>query len=107
MNEKDPIKLAIDALEEINMLACYASEEDTDSREIVLLRIGEKSRAATEVLQSQPATDGMRKALEFYADEESHRAEWNDDWAAARTPVQIDEGQRAREALGETVEGVM
>lgn len=57
MTDQDPIKLAIDALEEINMLACYASEEDIDSREIVLLKIGEKSRAATEALQSQPATD--------------------------------------------------
>ena len=32
------------ALEMINMLACYASEENTDSREAVLLQIGKLAR---------------------------------------------------------------
>lgn len=35
-----------EALEEINLMACYASEEDTDSREAMLLTIGEAARAA-------------------------------------------------------------
>ncbi len=33
-------------LEEINMIACYASEEDIDSQPKALLMIGEKARAA-------------------------------------------------------------
>lgn len=34
------------ALNEINMAACYASEEATETREAVLLQIGELARAA-------------------------------------------------------------
>jgi hypothetical protein len=33
-------------LEQINMMACYASEEDIDSREQVLLEIGKLARSA-------------------------------------------------------------
>jgi hypothetical protein len=33
-------------LEQINSLACYASEEDIDSREQVLLEIGKLARSA-------------------------------------------------------------
>lgn len=35
-----------EALDRINVAACYASEEDTDAREAVLLHIGELARAA-------------------------------------------------------------
>ena len=34
------------ALETINSMSCYASEENTDSRESMLLEIGKQSRAA-------------------------------------------------------------
>lgn len=36
----------LEALNQINMLACYASEEATETREAVLLHIGETARAA-------------------------------------------------------------
>ena len=36
----------IEELNVIHQMACYASEEDTDSREKVLLNIGERARAA-------------------------------------------------------------
>lgn len=39
--ERDRLRAALDM---INMLACYASEEDTDSREQVLLQIGKLAR---------------------------------------------------------------
>lgn len=42
----DQVKVLYEALDEINMMACYASEEDTDSREAMLLKIGETARAA-------------------------------------------------------------
>lgn len=34
------------ALDQINMLACYASEENTDARADILLEIGKAARAA-------------------------------------------------------------
>lgn len=43
----DPVRDAlVVALEKINTMACYASEEDTESREGVLLMIGDTARAA-------------------------------------------------------------
>lgn len=48
MSQISDIELALErmhkALDEINMLACYASEENTDAREAVLLKIGEVAR---------------------------------------------------------------
>jgi hypothetical protein len=35
-------------LDQINVLACYASEEDTDSRQQVLLEIGKLARSASD-----------------------------------------------------------
>lgn len=44
-----------EALDRINVAACYASEEDTDAREAVLLHIGELARAAlAKALAVQP-----------------------------------------------------
>lgn len=42
----DELQLLRAALTNINSMACYASEEDIDSREAMLLRIGEVARAA-------------------------------------------------------------
>ena len=43
------------ALDRINVAACYASEEDTDAREAVLLHIGELAHAAlAKALTVQP-----------------------------------------------------
>jgi hypothetical protein len=36
----------LEALEQINLMACYASEENTDARAEMLLKIGETARAA-------------------------------------------------------------
>jgi hypothetical protein len=47
---KQPISLLLE-LEEINMLACYASEEAVDTHKTTLLRIGEIARNAAISLQ--------------------------------------------------------
>lgn len=52
-----PVLLA--ALEEINLMACYASEEDIDSREAMLLRIGELARAA--IALAEPVAEGGQR----------------------------------------------
>lgn len=48
--ERDALR---EALEEINLMACYASEEDTDSREAMLLKIGESARAAIDAARAK------------------------------------------------------
>ncbi len=41
--ERDRLRATLD---EINTMACYASEENIDSREEILLKIGANARAA-------------------------------------------------------------
>lgn len=43
----------VEALERINEYACYASEENTDAREAMLLRIGETARSAISTATEQ------------------------------------------------------
>jgi hypothetical protein len=52
---KERAEKAEKALEMVNMLACYASEENTDSREAVLLQIGKLARG--EVSPAIPTAD--------------------------------------------------
>lgn len=54
--QRERAEKAEKVLETINMLACYASEEDTDSRVAVLLQIGKLARG--EVSAEIPTADG-------------------------------------------------
>lgn len=48
--------------------------------------------------QKQVEIDRLRGALEFYANEDTHRARMEDDTAI--WPILLDKGRRARAALG-------
>lgn len=47
------LRSVCEALDEINMMACYASEEDVNSREWMLLKIGETTRAALDAAKKE------------------------------------------------------